>query len=280
MKKHRSSPSQTLCCLLFLASAAAGIAEPTPAAASAFDSYVGALDSRLSGQHQSKAGFLGPAASSIQTTTRLRQGELIIENIAPANDGALPGALLHHWRGTAFVPEVTAADFEHLLKDLDQYPQYFSPQVLQAKALSGSSGHLQTSMRIRQKHGLTVVMDTTYDVTFGALDPQHRYSISRSTRISELGSQGTLEEHVLKAGDEHGFLWRQNTYWTYEEGDGGLYMQIESVSLTRSIPAGLGWLVRPFVESIPREALEFTLRSARAALLNKRIQPTKKTNHP
>ena len=71
---------------------------------------------------------------------------------------------------------------------------------------------------------------------------------------------------ALSPSEEHGFLWRLNTYWSYEERDGGLYMQIESVSLTRSIPTGFGWLVRPFVESVPRESLEFTLRSMCNAL--------------
>ena len=59
---------------------------------------------------------------------------------------------------------------------------------------------------------------------------------------------------------------RLNTYWSYEERDGGLYMQIESVSLSRSIPNGLAWIIRPFVESIPRESLEFSLRAAANAL--------------
>jgi hypothetical protein len=45
-----------------------------------------------------------------------------------------------------------------------------------------------------------------------------------------------------------------------------LYMQVESISLTRSIPTGLGWAVRPYVESVPRESLEFTLRAASNAL--------------
>jgi hypothetical protein len=109
-------------------------------------------------------------------------------------------------------------------------------------------------------------MDTAYDVRFGRLDAERGYSISRSTRIAEVASPGTPSEHILGAGQEHGFLWRQNTYWSYEERDGGLYMQIESVSLSRSIPTGLGWAVRPFVESVPRDSLEFTLRSVCNAL--------------
>ena len=104
-------------------------------------------------------------------------------------------------------------------------------------------------------------MDTTYDVLFGRLDAQHGYSISRSTRIAEIASPGTSAEHALNDNEEHGFLWGLNSAWCYEERDGGLYLQIEAVSLTRSIPRGLGWMIGRYVESIPRESLEFTLRS-------------------
>ena len=117
-------------------------------------------------------------------------------------------------------------------------------------------------------------MDTAYDVTFGRLDERHGYSISRSTRISEIDAAGTGAERELSASESHGFLWRLNTYWSYEERDGGLYMQIETVSLTRSIPRGLGWVVQPFVESVPRESLEFTLRSTCNGLRDEREKTT------
>ena len=174
--------------------------------------------------------------------------------------------MLHHWRGTAFVPGATAADFERLMKDFNAYPKHYAPQVLTAKVLAQQGDHLQATMRVRQQHILTVVMDTSYDVTFARLDARHGYSLSRSTRIAEIDSPGTRSERALSASEEHGFLWRLNTYWSYEERDGGVYMQIESVSLTRSIPRGLGWAIGPFVESVPRESLEFTLRSTYNAL--------------
>jgi hypothetical protein len=119
---------------------------------------------------------------------------------------------------------------------------------------------------VRQKQVIPVVMDTTFDITYGRLDAQHGYSLSRSTQIAEIDAPGTAKEHALGSSEEHGFLWRLNTYWGYEERDGGLYMQIESVSLTRAIPTGLGWIVEPFVESVPRESLEFTLRATCNAL--------------
>jgi hypothetical protein len=238
-------------------------AEPTTAAVSAFDDYVHSVESRLAQQHRN--AFLAPPLTP-QDEQRLRKGELIIEPITPLTGLPLPGALLHDWRGTAFAAGAKAADFERLMRNINAYPQYFSPQVLQAKVITQQGDHLQAIMRIRQKHVLTVVLDTSYDITFGRLDTQRGYSISRSTKISEIDSPGSADEHALSSSEEHGFLWRLNSYWTYEERDGGLYLQIESVSLTRSVPNGLNWIIQPFIEKIPRESLEFTLRSTCNAL--------------
>jgi hypothetical protein len=247
--------------LLFVVTTTPAMAEPTTEAVAAFNSYIHVLESRLAKQHESTDGFLVP-----QNQNLLQHGELIIEPVPSATGSKLPGALLHHWRGTAFAAGAKPADFERLMKDIRAYPQRFAPQVLQARVLMQQGDHLQATMRIRQQHVITVVLDTTYDITFGHLDVDHGYSLSRSLSISEIGSPGTGAEHVLGPEEEHGFLWRLNTYWTYEERDGGLYMQIESVSLTRSIPAGLKWVVQPFVEKVPRDSLEFTLEAVCKAL--------------
>jgi hypothetical protein len=233
--------------LLFVVGLAFTMAEPTTGATAAFNAYINVLESKL------------PYVKPPLNEKLLQQGELIIEPVTTSS--ALPGALLHDWRGTAFAPGAKGADFERLMKDIGAYPRRFSPQVLQARVLMQQGDHLQAFMRIRQQHVLTVVLDTTYDITFGHLDEHRGYSISRSLSISEIGSPGTSGEHVLGPNEEHGFLWRLNTYWSYEERDGGLYMQIESVSLTRSIPTGLNWVVQPFVQKIPRDSLEFTLRA-------------------
>lgn len=251
-----------LCSLaLLFSSAPLASAEPTAAAISAFNTYVAQVEARIAKQHQSPAAFLASAP-----VERLRRGELIVERLTPDPAPSMSGAMLHHWRGTAFVAGATAADFERLMKNFSAYPQIFSPQVVKASILTQQGNRFQASMRVRQQHVITVVLDTTYDVTFAKLDEQHGYSISRSSRVSEIKSPGTPNERPLSASEEHGFLWRLNTYWSCEQRDGGLYMQIESVSLTRSIPSGLAWAIRPFVESVPRESLEFTLRAASGAL--------------
>ncbi|MFY9854298.1 MAG: hypothetical protein WAK26_10535 [Terracidiphilus sp.] len=252
--------------LVIVAAPSKVAAEPTPEATSAFNSYIGAVESRLAQQHRSQSGFMALTTLGTEDEMRLRRGELIVEKLTPSTGSELHGAMVHHWRGTAFAAGATAADFERLMKDFNAYPQRFSPQVVEARMLTQQGDYFQASMRVRQQHVITVVMDTSYDINFGRLDARHGYSISRSTRIAEIDAPGTSRERALNSGEEHGFLWRLNTYWSYEERDGGLYMQIESVSLTRSIPTGLGWAIGPFVESVPRESLEFTLRSTCNAL--------------
>ncbi|MGC2639195.1 MAG: hypothetical protein WA294_18560 [Acidobacteriaceae bacterium] len=192
----------------------------------------------------------------------MRRGEQVIEQLTPPAGADLPGALLHHWRGTVFEPGATAAEFEHLLRDFPAYPQRFPPQVLEARVLAHDGDRYQVCLRFRQHNVITVTMDAAYEVTFTRLDARHGSSLSRSTRIAELDDDG----RALPPASQHGFLWRMDTWWSYAEQDGGLYLEIETLSLTRAIPPGLGWAVRPFVDGIPRESLDFTLQSVCSAL--------------
>jgi hypothetical protein len=252
-------------CALSIGLSTPALTQPSSKASAGFDAYILTIEARLEQQHRSRDAFLAPVTLP-NAGARLHDGELLIEKLTPDPGPNLPDALLFVWRGTAFVPGAKAADFESLLRDFNAYPKVFAPQVVQASILSRTGNYFQPRLRVRQHHVLTVVLDTTYDVAFGHLDPAHGYNLSRSIDISEIESAGTPSEHALPPEKAHGFLWRLNSYWSWEQRDGGLYIQIESASLTRSIPAGLGWAIRPFVESVPRESLEFTLRSAASAL--------------
>jgi len=236
-------------------------AEATVAVMAAYDSYAGEVEARLAQEHRSPGTFLVTA-----DLERVRRGELIVDELTAQGGQDVGGALLHDWRGTAFVAGAKVADFDRIMRNYQAYPQIYAPQVVSAHVTIQAGDHYQVEMRVRQQHVLTVVMDTAYDVKFGKLDGKHGYSVSRSTGIEEIDQPDTKHERALGPGEEHGFLWRLNTYWSYEERDGGLYLQIESISLSRSIPTGLGWAIGPFIESVPRESLEFTLRSTCQAL--------------
>lgn len=258
MMRGMTGVTQKTWAVLLVAVIGAAAGAETPAGANAvFDSYAARLETRR------QSGGIQMTAADREW---VRRGEVMIEKQAPAADTNPPGAMLHDWRGMAFAPGATAADFELLMRNFSSYPEVYAPEVVRSAVLKQEGDWYQVKMRVRQKHVLTVVLDTTYDVSFERAGGKRGWSTSRSTRIEEIEAAGTPKEKALTAAEEHGFLWRLNTYWSYEERDGGLYVEIESVSLTRAIPTGLGWAVRPFVESVPRESLEFTLRKTCEAL--------------
>jgi hypothetical protein len=122
-------------------------------------------------------------------------------------------------------------------------------------------------LRLKRTYVITAVFDTEYDVRYTLVDRTHAYSESISTRIAEVEDADTPNEQKRAPGEDRGLLWRLNSYWRFYEADGGTYIQCEAISLTRDIPTGLGWLVRPFVEKVPMESLRFTLTATRDAVL-------------
>ena len=188
--------------------------------------------------------------------------------IAPVNGGTrqVPGALLHHWRGAAFVPGARAVDMLALLHDYNRLSTYFAPEVESSHLLSEHAGDATVAMRLRKPMVVTVVLDTEYDVRTAITRPGEGYSISRSTHVWEIDAAGTAHERRMIEGGDDGFLWRLNTYWSFLEVPDGLLIECEAISLTRDVPAGLGWLVAPVIQDMPRDSLKFTLTATRNAL--------------
>ena len=238
-----------------------GVAEAPAGAMAAFQSYVGQVEGRL--ERERNGDLL--AGMDAGQMGRVRGGEMVVEQASSGKETELPGAMLHHWRGTAFIRGGTEAGWERVMRDYGAYPRVYAPEVLGAKVVGGEGDRVQVWMRVRQEHVLKVVLDATYAVSFGRAG-RRGWSASRSMGIQEMAGVGTERERALTGGEEHGFLWRLNTYWRCEERDGGVYVRVETVSLSRAIPRGLGWAVGPFVESVPRESVEFTLRRTVSAL--------------
>jgi hypothetical protein len=198
---------------------------------------------------------------------RLRQGEVVIEKQG-STPSEVPAGLIHDWVGTVFIPKATVAQVLALVQDYDHSTDHYSPDVMHSRLISRQADDFIVFLRLKKHKVITVVLDTEYNVHYGRLDATHQYSFSRSTRISEIAEPGTPTEHPLAQGHDHGFMWRLNSYWAFEQLEDGVLVECEAISLTRDIPTGLGWMVGPFVNSIPRESLQFTLETTRTALGN------------
>ena len=124
-------------------------------------------------------------------------------------------------------------------------------------------------LRFYQKKIITTVIDTDQEVHYQVVDKTHAWSRSHTTRVQEVSNAGKSDERLEPEGHDRGFVWKLNTFWRFEEKDGGTYLECQAISLSRDIPTGLGWMVGSFVSSVPRESLTFTLTTARAALTKK-----------
>ena len=265
------SRAAVMLCLILCGLVSAGVAQQKQTT-EAFDRYVAAAEKRVTHARGKSESFLKidalAAAQRTQVMARLRQGEVVIEKQGET-PSEIPGGLIHDWVGTVLIPKVTVVQVLALIQDYDHSSQHYTPDVVKSRLLSHNGDDFQVFMRLHKHKVVTVVLDTDYNVHYGRLDATHQFSFSRSTRVSEIADPGTPNERTLAAGLDHGFMWRLNSYWAFEQLDDGVLVECEAISLTRDIPAGLGWMIGPFVNSIPRESLQFTLGATRKALAGK-----------
>ncbi len=277
--------SQWLAILLALQLPAAPPGEVTnvelkPATVQAFDRYVQLTEARINGEVSAPEKFLYvdrlPPESRSQALAALQRGEVLMERLRTTDRSGqtieAPGGLIHHWLGVVFVPGATLQQTLALMEDYNHHQDVYGPEVVRSRLLNRQDNDFKIFYRLRKKKVITVTLDTHHDVHYFPVDSKRWYSRSYSTRIAEVVDADKPNEREKPAGHDAGFLWRINSYWKFEEKDGGVYIECESISLTRDIPTGLGWLIKPFVTGIPKDSLQMTMGSTRAALAGKNVK--------
>jgi len=260
----------------WLSTAVPAAAQLTPAATRGFERYVQLTENRMSAEELPGAAFLRidrlPDAQRQSDLAQLENGKVVSEHLttsAPAAEIATPGALIHHWVGTVFISGATLPQVLAVVQDYDRQHEYYAPEVERSKLLARSRDDFTIYLRLKQTDILTVVLDTEYQVHYARLDAYRVTSRSYSTRVAEIVHPGEAHERALSSSDDHGFLWRINSYWRFEQTARGVFVQCEAISLTRDIPVGLGWMLAPLIEQVPRQSLEFTLGATRKAVLSR-----------
>jgi len=252
---------------------ASAVDSPHAAAYQAFDRYIQLTEERVSRDLSPGGAFLNVDSLSKNDRdtayAKLRGGDVRIEALSTLDRGektACPGCMIQHWVGAIFIPGATLNQTLQLMQDYDHQSEIFAPDVMRAKILSHSGDDFTVFMRFHRTMVVTVVLDTEHLIHYQHIDVTHAASRAVSTRVQEVEHAGAASERDLAEGKDNGYLWRINNYWRFAQRDGGTYVQCESVSLSRDIPAGFAWLVAPFAESVPRESLRFTLEAARKHL--------------
>lgn len=237
--------------------------ELKPVTLQAFDAYIRKTENRLDSTEA--ADYLWCDGTPVRKD-RIRRGEVLAEPWTGSGDVEIPNGLIHHWVGSVFIPKVTLAKTLALVQDYNNHKAIYKPEVIDSRLMARDGNDYKVKLRLLKKQVITVVLNTDHEVRYVPVDAAHWSSRSYSTRIAEVEDAGTAGEHELPPGSDHGFLWRLNSYWRFQERDGGVYVECEAISLSRNVPAGLGWLINPIVRRLPRQSLANTLSATRVAL--------------
>lgn len=247
-------------------------ADLQPRTVAAFDRYVRATESQMVQDPFLRIDGL-PDAERGERLAGVRRGELYVERLTTREAGKsidVPDGLIHHWLGAVFVPDARLAQALDLLQDYDHHAEIYRPAIARSKLVSREGDVFRVDLRFFMKKVITVVVDTENEAHFSRLGGDRAQSRIYSLRVAEVADPGTPQERQRPVGHDGGFMWRLYTYWRFLERDGGVYVQCEAISLTRGVPFALGWLIGPFVNSIPRESLAFTLETTRKTLATPR----------
>jgi hypothetical protein len=227
----------------------------------AFDRYIRQTEQRLA---DGKV-FLW-ADESADRARRVKAGEVVVEPYGGKAVTPVAGGLVHDWVGSVFLPGATLEQTLAMVRDYDRHKDVYKPEVIDSRVISHTGNDFHIYLRLLKKKVITVVLSSEHDVIYTPLDKTRWRSVSRTTKIAEVDHAGKPDEREKSPGTGEGFLWKLNSYWRFEERDGGTWLECEAISLTRDVPTGLGWLVMPIIRDLPKESLANTLRSTRGAL--------------
>jgi hypothetical protein len=239
-----------------------------PHTTEAFDSYVKTVEQQLGQRWDGQSPFLS-SDSSPKDKKQLLQGHLVIAPGASPNPAEVPDGLIHDWVGAVFIPDTTMEKVIAVLQDFDAHARTY-PEILKSRMIKRDGNNLKGYWRVERKQQF---VPATYDIEQEA---QYRQAgqgkwICRdhSTIIREVKDPGSKHESLFPAGEGLGLLWRLNAYWSLQATAGGVMAECRTISLSRGIPSGMGWMIKPFIQNVPRESLTSTLRNTRKAVENK-----------
>jgi putative flippase GtrA len=253
---------------LSAASATDMTAELTPAAVNAWQRYEKQVDERYDRAAAAGAdGYFAQDAFKLGSSWRQQvlAGQVPMAKLETATPGQaafdIPDGKVHHWVGAVFLPRARLDDVIGRLKERAGRESESFSDVVASRLILRDGDRIKIFMKLRRDNIITVTYNTEHAVHYRSLGGARASSRSVSTKIAELEDAGTPREREKPIGNDHGFLWRLNAYWRFEQTDAGVIVECESVSLSRGVPSLLRLFVSGTVERIARDSLQNTLVS-------------------
>jgi len=235
--------------------------------AQAFQHYVELTEARMLTEIATPGQFLYidtlPEEERNRDIERIKAGQVYIRQMTTKEGDKkieIHDGLAHHWLAIGFLPKAHLAGAIRIAQDYDHHADYFAPDIQRSHLVSQDGEHFHAYFRLYRHTIVTVTYNTEFEAEYTLSSPTQAYCFSKATRIAEVHNPGDKNEHEYPVGNDHGFLWRLNLYTRYVEVDDGLFIQVEFLSLSRTVPALFAWFVNPYLRSIPRDYLTDYIR--------------------
>lgn len=246
---------------------------PSPQARAGWDAYVAAVERRVDAELARAAGpFLVfetlPRSDASEARSILQRGDVFVHELRPPAGAPkdVPKAMVHHWLGVILVPRASVDQVVAFVQDYEHHARWYK-DVMASRTLSRDGDRFKVFLKLqRSRLGVSAHYNTEHEVVYRRHDASRASSRSRATRIAELDQAGTPREREKTDAEQRDYLWRLDSFWRFQATPEGVIVECESVSLSRGIPWGLGFLVGHFVKSVPRDSLEQTLKDMRAGV--------------
>jgi hypothetical protein len=232
----------------------------------AWEDYVRTADASLNERVRCGGRFLW-SLEEPERGAKLRSGEIIVDHAPGPSPRKVPGGLIHHWIGAVFLPNFKIDDILAVTRDYDRYKDFFSPSVVDSKATRLDGPADKFSMLLMNKaFFLKTALDADYESTIVRIDDCRVYSISKTTRLQEVEEYGQPGEHKIPQGEGTGVIWKLHSIARLEQRDGGVYVEIEAIALSREIPPAIRFLVDPIVRRVSHNSLLVSLQQTEDAV--------------
>jgi hypothetical protein len=262
MACRRSAIPLSLGFLAVLNAGRTSASELKPRTVEAFQHYEALTDARIRSELSNPEKFLYlaslPEEQRKAEIERIKSGQVYVRTLTTKENDKkieIPDGLVHHWLAIGFIPKARLEQVLQVTQDYAHHADFFKPDVQRSELLSKDGDHFRVYFRFYRKAIVTAVYNTQFDIDFTQSDPAHEYSFARAVRIAEVRNPGEKDESERPIGNDRGYLWRLDLYTRYVEADDGVFVQIEFLGLSRSVPAIFAWLVNSYVKSVPREYL-------------------------
>lgn len=257
---YNSDVTRTLA-FLFLAASFCRAAELKPEAIQAYDRYVHDTEGHLAAN---KTPFLW-ADGSAERLQQVKQGQTVVAPWKDEGDTFVPGASIHDWVGAIFIPGVTLAKTLAVLQDYDHHKTIYK-EVPESKLIAHDGNDFKY-YRLRELHNgpISGVFRTDFEAHYQQIDATRWTCATRTTKVAEIENYGKPKQKEIPPGHGSGYLWKLNGYWRLEQRDNGVYLECETLSLTRGLPPIIGALFTSSTHALEREGLTATLQATRDA---------------